>query len=103
MRCFFCYGGLQSWEQGDDPWTEHARWFPRYHLPSPVQGCLGDWGGETLWGQYFYFSLDVQDCLQNSFPASPPPGLGWGKQRSLGSTWTVQGPLTAQAYCPRGL
>ncbi|TEA37758.1 hypothetical protein DBR06_SOUSAS9210088, partial [Sousa chinensis] len=29
VRCFFCYGGLQSWEPGDDPWTEHARWFPR--------------------------------------------------------------------------
>ncbi|XP_010834953.1 PREDICTED: baculoviral IAP repeat-containing protein 7 [Bison bison bison] len=29
VRCFFCYGGLQSWERGDDPWTEHARWFPR--------------------------------------------------------------------------
>nr|XP_034349683.1 baculoviral IAP repeat-containing protein 7 isoform X5 [Arvicanthis niloticus] len=30
VRCFFCYGGLQSWERGDDPWTEHARWFPRH-------------------------------------------------------------------------
>lgn len=40
VRCFFCYGGLQSWERGDDPWTEHARWFPRYCLPSPVPGCL---------------------------------------------------------------
>ncbi|XP_006167105.1 baculoviral IAP repeat-containing protein 7 isoform X3 [Tupaia chinensis] len=29
VRCFFCYGGLQSWEQGDDPWIEHAKWFPR--------------------------------------------------------------------------
>uniref|UniRef100_A0A2K6F348 RING-type E3 ubiquitin transferase n=1 Tax=Propithecus coquereli TaxID=379532 RepID=A0A2K6F348_PROCO len=29
VRCFFCYGGLQSWKQGDDPWTEHAKWFPR--------------------------------------------------------------------------
>ncbi|XP_004282448.1 baculoviral IAP repeat-containing protein 7 [Orcinus orca] len=29
VRCFFCYGGLQSWEPSDDPWTEHARWFPR--------------------------------------------------------------------------
>ncbi|XP_032112924.1 baculoviral IAP repeat-containing protein 7 isoform X2 [Sapajus apella] len=29
VRCFFCYGGLQSWKRGDDPWTEHARWFPR--------------------------------------------------------------------------
>ncbi|XP_016058470.1 PREDICTED: baculoviral IAP repeat-containing protein 7 [Miniopterus natalensis] len=33
VRCF-CYRGLQSWEQGDDPWTEHAKWFPR-----------------TLWGE----------------------------------------------------
>ncbi|XP_023367816.1 baculoviral IAP repeat-containing protein 7 [Otolemur garnettii] len=29
VRCFFCYGGLQSWKPGDDPWTEHAKWFPR--------------------------------------------------------------------------
>ncbi|XP_053430264.1 baculoviral IAP repeat-containing protein 7 isoform X2 [Nycticebus coucang] len=29
VRCFFCYGGLQSWKRGDDPWTEHAKWFPR--------------------------------------------------------------------------
>ncbi|OWF43066.1 inhibitor of apoptosis protein-like [Mizuhopecten yessoensis] len=28
-RCFFCGGGLRNWEPGDDPWTEHARWFPR--------------------------------------------------------------------------
>uniref|UniRef100_A0A2K5XFP3 RING-type E3 ubiquitin transferase n=1 Tax=Mandrillus leucophaeus TaxID=9568 RepID=A0A2K5XFP3_MANLE len=28
VRCFFCYGGLQSWKRGDDPWTEHAKWFP---------------------------------------------------------------------------
>ncbi|XP_033740086.1 death-associated inhibitor of apoptosis 1-like [Pecten maximus] len=28
-RCFFCGGGLRNWEDGDDPWIEHARWFPR--------------------------------------------------------------------------
>ena len=28
-RCFFCGGGLRNWEAGDDPWVEHARWFPR--------------------------------------------------------------------------
>ncbi|OWF45524.1 E3 ubiquitin-protein ligase XIAP [Mizuhopecten yessoensis] len=27
-RCFFCGGGLRNWEDGDDPWVEHARWFP---------------------------------------------------------------------------
>lgn len=28
-RCFFCGGGLRNWDAGDDPWVEHARWFPR--------------------------------------------------------------------------
>ncbi|XP_021364627.1 uncharacterized protein LOC110457608 isoform X2 [Mizuhopecten yessoensis] len=28
-RCFFCGGGLKNWEEGDDPWIEHARWFPK--------------------------------------------------------------------------
>eukprot|EP00105_Crassostrea_gigas_P039952 XP_019924100.1 PREDICTED: baculoviral IAP repeat-containing protein 7 [Crassostrea gigas] len=28
-RCVFCGGGLRNWEPGDDPWTEHARWFPK--------------------------------------------------------------------------
>ncbi|CAL1534516.1 unnamed protein product [Lymnaea stagnalis] len=28
-RCFFCGGGLRKWEQGDDPFVEHARWYPK--------------------------------------------------------------------------
>ncbi|XP_076357103.1 putative inhibitor of apoptosis [Tachypleus tridentatus] len=26
-KCFYCDGGLCSWDPGDDPWTEHAKWF----------------------------------------------------------------------------
>ncbi|XP_077191939.1 baculoviral IAP repeat-containing protein 7 isoform X4 [Paroedura picta] len=29
VRCFHCDGALRNWERGDDPWMEHARWFPR--------------------------------------------------------------------------
>ncbi|XP_053564847.1 baculoviral IAP repeat-containing protein 7 isoform X2 [Bombina bombina] len=28
VKCFHCDGGLRNWERGDDPWREHARWFP---------------------------------------------------------------------------
>ncbi|XP_067951498.1 E3 ubiquitin-protein ligase XIAP-like [Watersipora subatra] len=28
VRCSFCAGELQNWAVGDDPWQEHARWFP---------------------------------------------------------------------------
>ncbi|XP_033742576.1 baculoviral IAP repeat-containing protein 7-like [Pecten maximus] len=28
VRCFHCAGGLREWEPEDDPFIEHARWFP---------------------------------------------------------------------------
>uniref|UniRef100_A0A2C9M3H7 Uncharacterized protein n=1 Tax=Biomphalaria glabrata TaxID=6526 RepID=A0A2C9M3H7_BIOGL len=28
-RCFFCGGGLRNWDDQDDVWVEHARWFPK--------------------------------------------------------------------------
>ena len=29
VKCFYCGGGLRNWEARDDPWVEHARWFPK--------------------------------------------------------------------------
>ncbi|KAM4031695.1 baculoviral IAP repeat-containing protein 7 [Anomaloglossus baeobatrachus] len=29
VKCFHCDGGLRNWERRDDPWREHAKWFPR--------------------------------------------------------------------------
>ncbi|KAF4514119.1 UNVERIFIED_CONTAM: hypothetical protein B566_EDAN019123 [Ephemera danica] len=26
--CFQCGGGLHTWGNEDDPWEEHAKWFP---------------------------------------------------------------------------
>ena len=31
VRCYHCGGGLRNWEPGDDPWFEHAKWYP--HCP----------------------------------------------------------------------
>ncbi|NXG48799.1 BIR7B protein, partial [Psilopogon haemacephalus] len=28
VRCFHCDGGVRSWSFGDDPWREHAKWYP---------------------------------------------------------------------------
>ena len=30
VKCWYCNGGLQNWDYEDDPWTEHAKWFPRF-------------------------------------------------------------------------
>ncbi|KAM9070808.1 baculoviral IAP repeat-containing protein 7 isoform 1-T1 [Sarcophilus harrisii] len=29
VKCYYCDGGLRNWDRGDDPWREHAKWFPR--------------------------------------------------------------------------
>ena len=38
MKCFFCDGGLCNWEADDEPWTEHARWFPECGFLKQVKG-----------------------------------------------------------------
>ncbi|XP_052233287.1 baculoviral IAP repeat-containing protein 7-like [Dreissena polymorpha] len=37
-RCFTCDGGLQRWDKDDDPWLEHARWFPHCSYVREVKG-----------------------------------------------------------------
>jgi len=38
VKCFFCDGGLCNWEADDEPWTEHARWFPDCGFLKQVKG-----------------------------------------------------------------
>lgn len=38
VKCFYCDGGLRNWEVGDDPWVEHARWFPKCPFVLSVKG-----------------------------------------------------------------
>jgi hypothetical protein len=27
-KCFHCNGGIKDWEPQDEPWFEHAKWYP---------------------------------------------------------------------------
>nr|CAD7601588.1 unnamed protein product [Timema genevievae] len=38
VRCFHCDGGLSSWDPTDDPFVEHARWFPHCGYITLVRG-----------------------------------------------------------------
>ncbi|XP_028581991.2 baculoviral IAP repeat-containing protein 2 isoform X4 [Podarcis muralis] len=38
VKCFCCDGGLRCWESGDDPWVEHAKWFPRCEYLRHMKG-----------------------------------------------------------------
>ncbi|XP_025414907.1 death-associated inhibitor of apoptosis 2-like [Sipha flava] len=38
VRCYYCDGGLQNWEMTDNPWVEHAKWFPNCGFLNLVKG-----------------------------------------------------------------
>lgn len=38
VRCFHCSGGLRSWLADDDPWHEHAKYFPRCGFVEMARG-----------------------------------------------------------------
>ncbi|KAH9487770.1 hypothetical protein Btru_068725 [Bulinus truncatus] len=38
VRCFHCAGKTRGWEADDDPWIEHARWFPKCEYVSERKG-----------------------------------------------------------------
>jgi hypothetical protein len=37
-RCFWCDGSLEKWMSDDDPWREHARWYPGCRFLYLVKG-----------------------------------------------------------------
>ncbi|XP_060065407.1 inhibitor of apoptosis protein-like [Ylistrum balloti] len=85
-RCFYCGGGLRNWEPGDDPWVEHARWFPRCLYVKQNKGER--------------FVRLVQQRQQNNNAPSrqepvlqPPPA---NQQQPPGDRNQQQGPATSQ-------
>lgn len=36
--CFHCGGGLKDWEESDEPWVEHARWFSKCNYVLLIKG-----------------------------------------------------------------
>lgn len=39
VRCFHCDGGLRHWDPQDDPWVEHAKWFPTCSFVRIIKGA----------------------------------------------------------------
>ncbi|OXB67870.1 hypothetical protein ASZ78_005552 [Callipepla squamata] len=55
VRCFYCDGGMRNWAFGDDPWREHAKWYPRCEF------LLRSMGREFV------------SSVQESFASTTPP------------------------------
>ncbi|NXA03603.1 BIR7B protein, partial [Sapayoa aenigma] len=57
VRCFYCDGAVRSWSFGDDPWREHAKWYPE-KLQCDFLSCQ-DWhsGALTILTVWAFFSF----------------------------------------------
>ncbi|KFV89347.1 Baculoviral IAP repeat-containing protein 7-B [Fulmarus glacialis] len=55
VRCFYCDGGVRNWSFGDDPWREHAKWYPgcEFLLRSRGRDFVSIWA--------FFFSFFGKD------------------------------------------
>ncbi|XP_066559016.1 baculoviral IAP repeat-containing protein 7 [Amia ocellicauda] len=85
VKCFYCDGGLRNWEPGDDPWQEHAKWFPRcefllqargrdyvsniqesyFNLGEPASGSQRPAAGEITSGQDVGGNQGLSSVLQS--------------------------------------
>ncbi|KAM4808283.1 LOW QUALITY PROTEIN: baculoviral IAP repeat-containing protein 1 [Rhinophrynus dorsalis] len=51
VQCFSCRGCLGNWEETDDAWKEHAKWFPECHYvrskktPEEIKQYITSYGG----------------------------------------------------------
>ena len=60
VKCWYCNGGLKIWERYDDPWMEHAKWFPLSEY------LLKNKGGD-------FMKAVVKDFPGLNRPAAPNP------------------------------
>ncbi|XP_030319002.1 baculoviral IAP repeat-containing protein 7 [Calypte anna] len=84
VRCFYCDGGVRNWAFGDDPWREHAKWYPECEFLLQSKGrefvrSVQDYFSSTSrspgdsWDQLEHSSFAFQDPLRNwELQAHPP-------------------------------
>ncbi|XP_055792877.1 baculoviral IAP repeat-containing protein 2 isoform X1 [Salvelinus fontinalis] len=82
VKCFCCDGGLRCWESGDDPWVEHAKWFPRcvYLLQEKGQEFVHQI--QARFPRLFEQLLTNGDSISREFVDPPMVNLGPGEERS---------------------
>ncbi|XP_043279999.1 death-associated inhibitor of apoptosis 2-like [Venturia canescens] len=83
VRCFHCDGGLRNWEETDDAWTEHARWFPKCGFVLLVRG------------QDF-----IKHCIDNRPPLDPLILMGVpedGEEDAMPENRPIAVPSTARS------
>ncbi|KAK0063300.1 baculoviral IAP repeat-containing protein 3 [Biomphalaria pfeifferi] len=70
-RCFHCGGGLRNWEDEDDIWVEHARWFPKCAF---LKQTVGHSFVDLVQDLNIEFEKITMDMITDKLPSFVPPG-----------------------------
>ena len=104
VKCFFCDGGLCNWDAEDEPWTEHARWFPDCGFLNQVKGTtyiqkvreLGVNGGPlTTTGDKIQKSVSPSKSAASANNGSPSRSLTAEQKREVRAA--MSSPLVVKA------
>ncbi|NXU71719.1 XIAP ligase, partial [Oreotrochilus melanogaster] len=64
--CFHCGGGLQDWKENENPWDQHAKWFPGCRFVRKEKG------------QEFINNVHLRDECRDSTITEFPASIGLG-------------------------
>ncbi|KAK2587081.1 hypothetical protein KPH14_002852 [Odynerus spinipes] len=84
--CYHCGGGLENWKTEDDPWQQHAKWFPKCYYLLMVKGqeyvnAVSEQVASSL-KEESSSSLKYTNIEDNSWPSNVSEDSGMGSRRS---------------------
>nr|XP_045000970.1 baculoviral IAP repeat-containing protein 3 isoform X2 [Jaculus jaculus] len=82
VKCFCCDGGLRCWDLGDDPWVEHAKWFPRCEYLIRTKGQEFITQVQDSYPYLLEQLLTTSDTTEEENAESPIVHLGPGESSS---------------------
>ncbi|XP_067946848.1 baculoviral IAP repeat-containing protein 7-B-like [Watersipora subatra] len=59
-KCFYCDGALEMWSWRDDPWAEHAKWYPGCTFVQQTKGLAFI---KTAWQQMTPYDIATAETL----------------------------------------
>ncbi|XP_008933482.1 PREDICTED: baculoviral IAP repeat-containing protein 7-like, partial [Merops nubicus] len=95
VRCFHCDGGVRNWSFGDDPWREHAKWYPECEFLLRSKGSEFVSSVQESFSSTLLSPRESWDQTEGDSPASQDPLRNWELQAlpSLDQVTIVQNVL----------
>ncbi|XP_062067924.1 baculoviral IAP repeat-containing protein 1-like [Lepus europaeus] len=110
VQCFSCGGCLGNWEEGDDPWKEHAKWFPKCEFLQSkktseeiIQYIQSYEGFVDVTGEHFLKSWVQRELPMPSAYGNDSVFANEDLRRDSFKNWPHKSPVGAAALARAGL